>query len=335
MLEPAEIQLVNMTRNILIVGLFAASAFSAFAQQDPQFTQWFMEPATVNPAVAGNSDLTCISGTYRNQWEGLDRDPNTSILTAHTFIDALKGGVLLSFYNDALGQETNNLARLGYAYHLEPLSNGSIISIGGALSMFSKSLGNDWIAINSPDTDGSPWDTAIPMEETQASAIDLDLGIFIRKPGSFYAGLSATHLLEREMSSFSIQPKRHFYAMGGYDYPLNGDYMVLRANVLAKSDLSATIQDININVLWNQMVWGGVTWRPGDAIAPVVGFEYVMEDQQQYSYSKQIFRLGYSYDATTSELQNYSSGSHEIFLSYCFKFETKPVLNRHANPRFL
>jgi hypothetical protein len=29
------------------------------------------------------------------------------MLTAHTFVDALKGGVLLSAYSDALGQETN------------------------------------------------------------------------------------------------------------------------------------------------------------------------------------------------------------------------------------
>ena len=95
-----------MNRYLLLVCAIAAYGASIHAQQDPQFTQWFMEPASFNPAVAGNSDLTCVSGNYRNQWQGLDRDPNTSMLTAHTFVDQLKGGVLLSFYNDALGQET-------------------------------------------------------------------------------------------------------------------------------------------------------------------------------------------------------------------------------------
>ena len=319
-----------MNRYLLLVCAIAAYGASIHAQQDPQFTQWFMEPASFNPAVAGNSDLTCVSGNYRNQWQGLDRDPNTSMLTAHTFVDQLKGGVLLSFYNDALGQETNNMARLGYAYHLEPLSNGAIVSVGLAASMFSKTLGNDWIAI-----DDYMADTAIPNIETSSSAIDVDFGIFIRKPGSFYAGISATHLLEQELEGLSINPRRHLYFMGGYDYPLDGDYLVLRANVLAKTDFSATIQDINVNVLWDNMIWAGVSYRPGDAVAPTIGIEYAMEDKQRNSYSKQVFRLGYSYDATTSELSNYSDGSHEVFLSYCFKFQTIPAINRLANPRFL
>ena len=37
----------------------------------------------------------------------------------------------------------------------------------------------------------------------------------------------------------------------------------------------------------------------------------------------------------TSELKNYSSGSHEIMLSYCFKI-VKPVVNEiYHHPRFL
>ena len=319
-----------MTRLLRLASACSLALSTLTAQQDPQFTQWYMEPASFNPAVAGNSDLTCVSGTYRNQWEGLDRDPNTSMLTAHTFVDPLKGGVLLSVYQDALGQEENMMARLGYAYHLEPLSNGAIVSAGLSATMFQKKLGNDWIAI-----DDYTQDAAIPNNETSSSTIDLDFGVFIRKPGSFYAGISATHLLEQELADLSIQPRRHIYAMGGYTHPLDGDYLLLRTNVLAKTDLAATIADVNVNVLWNQMVWGGVSWRPGDAVAPTVGFEYAMDSSDRTSTSQQVFRLGYSYDATTSELSNYSSGSHEVFLSYCFKFETIPVTNRYANPRFL
>jgi hypothetical protein len=60
-----------------------------------------------------------------------------------------------------------------------------------------------------------------------------------------------------------------------------------------------------------------------------------MNKSDKTSRSEQIFRLGYSYDATLSELANYSSGSHEVFVSYMFDFEKIPMQSRHANPRFL
>ena len=155
---------VALSSQLIRKSALALSLFGVFvqadAQQDPQFTQWFMEPAMFNPAVAGNSDLTCISGVYRNQWTGLTNDPNTAMLTAHTMVDQLKGGVLLSFYNDVLGQETNNLARLGYAYHLDPMANGAILSFGAAVSMFNKTIGNQWVAIDDYTTDA-----AIPNDQ--------------------------------------------------------------------------------------------------------------------------------------------------------------------------
>ncbi len=314
------------------ISLLCALGFAAVsvAQQDPQYTQWFMDPVGFNPGAAGHSELTCISGTYRNQWQDLGADPNTSLLNANTFIDAIKGGVMLSVYNDALGQETNNMLKAGYAFHLPTLSNGATVSAGLAVTMFNKTIGNNWVSID-------PWqdDPAIPNQQSSASAYDVDLGIYIRKPGSFYAGVSATHVAQTELGALSIQPKRHLYFMGGYDYAIDSDYLVLRTNVLAKTDLNASIADVNVNVLWNQMAWAGVSWRPGDAVAPVAGFQYKIENKDRTSESTQVFRLGYSYDITTSDLQNYSNGSHEVFISYCFKFLQIPMTQRHSNPRFL
>ena len=86
-------------------------------------------------------------------------------------------------------------------------------------------------------------------------------------------------------------------------------------------------------MLWNES-YGGLSFRPGDAVAPVIGFEYGMTKDEKLTL-EQIFRFGYSYDATLSELANYSSGSHEIFVSYMLNFERIPMQTRHANPRFL
>lgn len=328
--ENPENQRVNMVRSYLSMFVLVLTAASLSAQQDPQFTQWYMDHAMSNIAAAGHSDLTQINGFYRNQWVSLDRAPVTSLLNANGQLGFMPGAFGVQFYQDELGFESNTMMKLGYAYTLSPFSGGTTMSLGLSASYFSKKFGVDWIAI-----DDWTQDNAIPQDNSSSSAVDVDFGIYIEKPNTFYAGLSMTHLAETQLSQMSITPARHFYAMGGYNYAIDGDFLVLRTNLLAKSDLNATAIDFNVNVIYDQMVWAGVSWRPGDAIAPVAGFQYRMINKDATSYKEQLFRVGYSFDATTSELQTYSSGSHEFFLSYSFKFESTPIQNRYANPRFL
>ena len=209
------------------------------------------------------------------------------------------------------------MVKLGYAYHLSPLSNGAHVGIGLNVSLFSKSFDANWIAV-----DGVANDPAIPDGGASGTSTDVDFGIFMRKGKEYYAGISATHLAEVQMSSLSIVPTRHFYFMGGYNYPLSGDDLVLRSNVLAKTDLNATAIDLNVNVLYNDFVWGGLSYRHGDAIAPMAGIQHSVSKKEGITESTQVFKLGYSFDATTSELRTYSTGSHELFLPYCFKFIT-------------
>jgi hypothetical protein len=110
---------------------------------------------------------------------------------------------------------------------------------------------------------------------------------------------------------------------------------------MAKSDLNATALDVNVNVLANDVVmadlgaWTGVTYRAGDAIAPAAGLSYSMSSKGAYQSSEQLFKLGYSYDMTTSALNTFVAGTHEVFLSYAFKFTSTPPETKYANPRFL
>jgi len=332
--ENFENQRVNMIRTYLSALLLVVFASSLSAQQDPQFTQWYMDHAMSNIAAAGQSDLTNINGFYRNQWSGLDRSPVTSLLNVNGKLGFMPGAFGVQFYQDELGFEANTMAKVGYAYSLEPFAGGTTLSIGTSVSYFSKTFKPTWVSID-------PWqdDNAIPSDGETGTAIDVDFGVYISKPKTFYAGLSMTHLAESGLKDggtfMSTTPVRHLYAMGGYDYPLDGDALVLRTNILAKTDLNASAIDMSVNVLYNEMIWAGVSWRPGDAIAPIVGLQYSMINKDATNYKEQLFRLGYSFDMTTSELQSFSSGSHEIFLSYSFKFESTPILNRYANPRVL
>ena len=320
-----------MIRNIsMAFVLLAVFTGRSSAQQDPQMTQWFNDLAAFNIGAAGEDNLTHVNAWHRDQWGGVFGAPVTTMLNIHSNVDFIPGALGVQLYQDEIGQESNTMVKLGYAYHLTPMSNGAHIGVGLNVSLFSKSFDAEWVAVDGVDND-----PAIPESQGSGTSTDVDFGVFMRKGNEYYAGLSVTHVAEIEMASLNIVPTRHFYFMGGYNYPISGDELVLRSNLLAKTDLNATAVDVNANVLWNDLVWGGLTYRPGDAIAPVLGVQYSMNKKEGITTSDQVFKLGYSFDATTSELRTYSSGSHEVFLSYAFKFVTTPVENKYANPRFL
>lgn len=319
-------------RRILTTAIVLLIGFAAKAQQDPQFTQWFNDKQSFNPAAVGIRDGNCISGFFRNQWTGFDNQPTSVLLNYAGKINRpmLKGGMGISFFNDKLGQETNNIFRGMFAYHMN--AGTGTFSAGLGLGYYGKQLGSDWLPPEGAES--IPLDNAINGNQQSDGGFDMNLGVYYFKQGEYYIGASATHLTQSDLTSLSIKLKSHLYVMGGYNFNLSGNTQ-LRTNMLAKSDFNKWALDVNANVMFNDMLYGGLSYRPGDAIAPHVGIEYCTSKSSQLQTTNMCYRFGYSYDATTSEIRNFSSGTHEIFVGVCFSINNIPMTNRHANPRFL
>ena len=129
------------------------------------------------------------------------------------------------------------------------------------------------------------------------------------------------------MEDLNIQNVHHYWVTAGFNYDLNADIQ-LRPSILIKSDASSSIMDVNINALYKNMVWAGLTYRFGDEIAPMVGYKYPFSDGS-------VLRIGYAYGITTSVIGNYSNGSHDIMLNYNFKISKPAPIEKSKNPRFL
>ena len=93
-----------MTRAKMITALLALVSFSAFAQQDAQYTQYMYNPININPAYAGSRGSLSIFGLHRSQWAGLEGAPSTTALSANTPFQNSKVGLGVSFVNDRLGR---------------------------------------------------------------------------------------------------------------------------------------------------------------------------------------------------------------------------------------
>jgi type IX secretion system PorP/SprF family membrane protein len=309
-------------RGIITVALFTAVAGTTMAQQDPQFTQFMFDRLSVNPAVAGVSRQLCGTAILRQQWTGFDGAPKTGLLNAHMPIASISSGVGLSLYLDELGQQKSTFARFHYSFH-RTLGPGTL-GIGIYAGLASHTLGRNWFA-RDPVAD----DVAIPGNGQSDGGFDLGAGLYYSTP-TYWIGISSTHLPETELDDVSIKMVRHYFVQAGYDYKIGGgNTYVLQPAALLKTDGTSMQVDINATLLYNNMVWLGVSYRTEDAIAPMIGYQHPSSD------GRSMWKLGYSYDVTTSTLRNYSSGSHEVMLNFCTTLVKPPKTEFYRNVRFL
>ena len=302
---------------ILILLLFGGIR----AQQDYQITHYMFDNLSFNPGYAGLNENICATIIGRQQWAGFDGSPTTALINIHSPVDMLKGGLGLTYVSDQLGFEQNNIARLNYSYHLG-VGTGKL-GIGLSIGVLQKSFDANWIT-----PDGNDWssDPHIPEPSSNGIVPDINLGLFY-KTSDLYLGISTTHLGGFKMDNLNVQNVHHYWITAGYSYDINPN-IKLRPSLLIKSDASSTIMDINANALFNDLLWAGLTFRVGDAIAPMLGYQHSFTDGSS-------LRVGYAYGITTSILGSYSNGSHDIMLNYCFSLEKPPVLEKSKNPRFL
>ncbi|MCB0771931.1 MAG: type IX secretion system membrane protein PorP/SprF [Flavobacteriales bacterium] len=310
-------------RGIITAGILALVGSIACAQQDPQYTQYMFDRMSVNPAVAGSTGNICATALLRQQWTGFDGAPKTGLINLQAPITKINSGLGLTAYFDKLGQEKSTIVRLHYAYHLK-VGSQSTLSAGVYAGLSGRALEGRWVAI-----DDVASDNAIPGAGRSANGFDLGAGLYFKSP-QLWLGISSTQLPETELKDVSIQNKRHYYVQAGYDWAIGGDRKyILQPSALLKSDANSTQVDLSALFLYDEMLWIGASYRTEDAIAPMIGY------QHKFPKGDSMVRIGYSYDVTTSELKNYSSGSHEVMLSYCFKI-VKPVVNEiYRHPRFL
>jgi type IX secretion system PorP/SprF family membrane protein len=327
-----------------ILQVVFASLGVATAQQDPQFTQFMHSRLIYNPAYAGTNQSICLNTLYRQQWVSFPGAPKTLVLSFDMYAQALGGiGVGLNFMNDQIGADKTMFVRGAFSKHFALGADGNgILSVGLDGGILQKQINGNWIAPQTLSDPSIPSNTGVGG--TGAPALDelvpdLGFGLYYTIPNKMYLGLSASHLTASVLQEtglgssnstpydLSFQMARHFYVVGGYTFLMSNPDHAITPNIKIKSDAASTQFDVNLTYELKKMFWLGVSWRMQDAIAPMVGY--------RQDFGKGTLKLGYSYDVTTSKIRGYSSGTHEIFLNYCFRV-VKPVTHSiHQNDRVI
>ncbi len=330
----------------LVGGAMVFGAVSACAQQDPYYSHFKFVKQAYNPATVGEKDdYICASLLGHNQWLGFDDQTwmdrttgepiqggqiteNVAPVTINFNIGGQilggenrptpLGAVGLSVFDDRLGYMKTTAFKGQFAYFVPIQGTFARLSIGAEVGFTQFGYVNP----NFRFRDAS--DPRIPTGSISDSRFDAGIGVYYTQSRlgtfakDFYVGASASHLngstyvLQNGNQNSEYQLAQHLYLNTGAKIPLSGGVNVLEPAVLVKYAGKPQF-DLNLTVLNNQTIRGGVGYRQwGNTDAFVLLLGYVTGQMQ----------FGYSYDITASRIQGVSNGTHEIFASYCFRLPT-------------
>lgn len=308
---------------LLVVSFFLKFSF---AQQDKQFTHYMFDKMSFNPSSTGFNGY-CATLIYRNQWDRVERAPNTSLLNVQGNFPKQNLGIGISLTNDAIGFQRNNSVILNGAYHLN--TNAGVLSGGIGIGLINVGFSPIWIP---PQTYQDP---NLP-QPISGNAFDMNIGLhWYGKNYPYYVGVSTTHLMPPTLQNINYHVARHYYVLAGYNLKLaNFKNVDLRPSVLIKADGATMIFDVNaIADIWLNnfsFLWGGFSYRFKDAVALNAGYAFSPANNAKVN----MMKIGYSFDVMTNPLNNYGKGTHELMLNFCI-FPPPPVIEKHSNPFIL
>jgi len=304
---------------LFIIGFFLLGSWSAFGQQDPQYTQYMYNTQVINPAYAGNRGNLSFGLLYRTQWVGVEGAPKTLTFSVNSPIGMQeKMGLGLSVVRDEIGPSTNTNFTIDYSYSI-------YLNYNARLS-FGIKAGADVLNVNFDELNiYNPSDPLFQNNIDNRWQPQVGAGIYFNTR-KFYVGLSVPNFLETEhykrsdgVSYAEASDRMHYFLMAGYVWDVSPNLKIKPAT-LVKAVRGAPLQvDISANFLIHKRFTLGASYRFDAAVSALAGFQV----------SPSIF-IGVAYDHDLSEFQHYNDGSYEAFL----RFDIFNREERVLTPRF-
>nr|WP_240409115.1 type IX secretion system membrane protein PorP/SprF [Flavobacterium psychrotrophum] len=293
------------------------AGLSAFAQQEPQYTQYMYNTLTVNPGYTGSPGVLQANLLHRTQWVGISGAPQTQAFSIHSpwseYYEHI--GVGLSVVNDRIGPSDEVFADGNFSYALKMGDEGKLAF---GLKAGVRVLSIDW-------SRGRYYQEGDPLlNKNINNKINPSIGAGLYYyTDTWYAGVSVPNFMQNnyydDVQETVRADRLHYYVIGGYVFDLS-ENVKFKPAVLGKIVTGAPITaDFSANFLLQEVLTLGAGYRWDDAVSGLLGIQV----------SRNFF-VGYSYDYSVTDLNKYNNGSHEFMV----RFEVAPKTKRIKSPRF-
>ncbi|MCK5538983.1 MAG: type IX secretion system membrane protein PorP/SprF, partial [Bacteroidales bacterium] len=258
---------------------------------------------TINPAYAGTWESMGFVVLGRHQWVGMEGAPKTLTFSMQTNTKNENVGLGFNIISDQIGRE-KHLSMFGdYSYRVK-LDYKTFLRFG--LKYGFSSYQNNLSAYQQYPGEIDPFSQG---EIDVKMMPNIGIGAFLYSE-NYYIGLSIPKMVENSFgnnyNNYSVQAEmRHFFLIAGYVFNLS-ENLKFKPTFLTKATIGAPVEfDFTANFLLGDKVWLGAMYRTGDSFGFIA----------QWIFDKKL-RIGYGIDFTTTELQQFHDGTHEVMVSY-------------------
>ncbi|MEM7101721.1 MAG: type IX secretion system membrane protein PorP/SprF [Bacteroidota bacterium] len=308
----------NPIMRIFLLIVISLSAWSfCSGQQEAMVSQYLFNGLYINPAYAGSHPYATASAIVRKQWVGIEGAPFSQFVSYEGPIKATNMGLGFMGTNDHIGVTYRTELFANYAYHLELGKQRLSLGIRAGGSLYSAKLAD--LVYWDPDD--------VVFQENIGTTFVPNFGFGAYFYGeNYFIGAAIPNLISfNPDENFSINIDkdihlvRHLYVNAGVVLTASEYFKIYPSFLLKYAKNTPLSADFNVMTLIGNLVWLGGSYRTGDAIIAMTG----------YQITKNI-RLGYAYDYAVNPLSDYTSGTHEVSLGFDIGKEALKI----KSPRF-
>ena len=295
---------MKLLRIVLFLGTLLSTSV-VLGQGRPVFSTYIYNGLALNPAYAGSLNVFSAIFTNRSQWVNIEGAPEFQSLTAHTTFYENQVGAGLNVSRDAVGVHEQYSVYGSGAYKIR--MSKWILSMG-------LQGGFDYRASN--------YDELFLFDQTDEllSAFvskfnpNFGTGLYLHNR-DYFLGFSIPYILtppifSNEDLTSTAREGRFFYINGGFVKDLSRSLKLSPSFLIRKQEGGPWAFDANVNLIISEIVYAGLSYRHQDSFSAMT--QLVLNEN---------FRLGYAFDIPFSGLNEFTAGSHEIFLNYRIKLK--------------
>lgn len=279
---------------------------SLFAQQQERSNNYFLLPATLNPAYATDVDRPELFLHYAQYLTGVPGAPSTQGLQFYLPFRKDTMGFGVGVFHEQLNVLETLKASAMYGYE-KSFGAKQSVQLGVTLQAINQRLDFDKIRSENPE------ESSLLQNSSRALSMNMGLGIAYSY-SDLSIGVVADQLRESNVlfsspeddKSLNFQYIRHFLFHASYKKKLKKLPLVVQPLVLLRSTQGVPVNwEVGTSIAYDEKFWLSLAYWHNTGVKTGIGVNVLSQ-----------LSVGYQYGFPTTEIAKISSGSHEVVMKF-------------------